>query len=344
MVVWFERNAQAAMRGNQEFAESVLSATHAYHMRPRSIPKEAAMLVRLRNTSVIIILTATIFLVSCATADAPPSFTSGRISVTTHGSGPDVVLVAGLDALASEVWGGVIERVPGYRYHVVQVAGFAGFPSGENAGDGPVIEPIAAEIARYVEESRLQKPAIVGLSLGGSLAMLVAARHPSLVSRVMVVDMVPFGGVLFGPPGTIRTSDDVRAVAQERRERMLTESEESRRKWTTAMVGEMIRTERLRESVVEHGLASDRSVSARAFSELIVLDLREELARFKGPLTVLYVHAPIIPLSAEATDKLYETSFAAVPRARLVRIPDAYHFIMLDQPERFARELVEFLE
>lgn len=304
------------------------------------------MFNRVRGITQLAILAATLLSIGCATGDVPqsPSFTSDRITVTTHGNGPDVVLIPGLDALASEVWGGVIDTVPGYRYHVVQVSGFAGFPSQANAGDGPVIEPIAGEIARYIEANRLRKPAIAGLSMGGSLAMLVAARHPALVSRLMVVDMVPFGGVFFGAPGSIRSPEDVRAIAENRRERMLTESEEARRSRTAALMAGMIRTERLRESVLNHGLASDRSVSAKAFSELIVLDLRQELSRFRGPVTVLYVHAPMIPLTADQTDQLYATSFAVVPHAKLVRIPDAYHFIMLDQPERFARELVEFLE
>ena len=297
----------------------------------------------LRATRVSMILAATLLVIRCASAGAPQSFTSGRISVTTHGSGPDVVLIPGLDALASDVWSGVIERVPGYRYHVVQVSGFAGVAAGANAGDGPVIEPIAGEIARYIEQRRLKRPAVAGLSMGGSLAMLVASRHPELVSKVMVVDMVPFGGVLFGPPGAITKSEDARAIAEKRRDRMLTESEEARRTRTESMIAEMIRTEALRKPILEHGLASDRSVETRAFVELILLDQRQELARFQGPITVLYVHAPLIPLSAEETDRLYATSYAAVPQARLVRIPDAYHFIMLDQPQRFAEELTAFL-
>jgi pimeloyl-ACP methyl ester carboxylesterase len=283
--------------------------------------------------------------VSCATLDpsGAKAFSSDRITVTSHGSGPDVVLIAGLDALATDVCSGVVSDVGGYRFHVVQVSGFGGAPTRGNAGEGAVVEPVAREIARYITEEGLRDPALVGLSMGGSLAMLTAAKHPGMVSKVMVVDMLPFTGLFFGPPGSVKSPDDVRAIAENRRKQMLDESEESRRTRTTAMVAHMIKNESLRTSVIEHGLASDRSVSARAFAELIVLDLRDDLARFKGPVTVLYVHAPLIPISAESTDKLYADGFASVPRATLKRVPDAYHFIMLDQPERFARELREFL-
>jgi pimeloyl-ACP methyl ester carboxylesterase len=39
----------------------------------------------------------------------------------------------------------------------------------------------------------------------------------------------------------------------------------------------------------------------------------------------------------------YKLSFANTPQAVLKRIPDSYHFIMLDQPAVLQRELREFL-
>jgi pimeloyl-ACP methyl ester carboxylesterase len=36
-------------------------------------------------------------------------------------------------------------------------------------------------------------------------------------------------------------------------------------------------------------------------------------------------------------------SYAGAPQAVLRRIPDSYHFIMLDAPERFQAELKAFL-
>lgn len=58
---------------------------------------------------------------------------------------------------------------------------------------------------------------------------------------------------------------------------------------------------------------------------------------------MLYVHAPLIPLSADQTDDVYRRAFANAAHAQLKRIPEAYHFIMLDQPKRFAEELRVFL-
>lgn len=283
---------------------------------------------------------ASLLLVGCVTSRVPavPPFRSDRISVTSIGSGPDVVLVHGLSS-SREVWSGMVEAIPGYRFHLVQINGFAGHPPAGNAA-GPVIASAAEEIARYIREAKLQRPAIIGHSMGGTVAMSVAARH-ELVSKLMVVDMLPFLGVLFGPPGT--TAESVRPTADALRDQSLSASAEQRRRTIEASIATMVRSEALRAAPVNHALASDQAVAARAFHELIVTDLRPELARISMPSTILYVKTPNVPLSAEQFDALYAASYLALPNARLVRIPDSYHFIMYDQPARFVQEVETFL-
>jgi pimeloyl-ACP methyl ester carboxylesterase len=39
----------------------------------------------------------------------------------------------------------------------------------------------------------------------------------------------------------------------------------------------------------------------------------------------------------------YRAAYAGVPHAKLVRVPEAYHFIMWDEPAAFQRELISFL-
>jgi pimeloyl-ACP methyl ester carboxylesterase len=268
------------------------------------------------------------------------AFRSDRISVTTTGSGPDVVLVPGLTS-SPEIWAGTVAAVPGYRYHLVQVAGFAGVPAGGNA-NGQVMAPVADEIARYIQEVGLRRPSIVGHSMGGSIAMMVAARHPQAVSRVMVVDMLPFLGAAFGPPGT--TAESVRPTADALRDRALANRDDERRRTIEAGIATMVMTESRRADPIRHGLASDRNVAARAYHELITTDLRPELGKIRVPVTVLYVKTPNLPLNEAQFDAFYKASYAGLPRAELKRIPNSYHFIMFDQPQRFAEELRGFLK
>jgi pimeloyl-ACP methyl ester carboxylesterase len=271
-------------------------------------------------------------------APARASFASERIGVTVRGEGPDVVLIPGLSS-SPEVWTSTMEAMPGYRYHLVHVAGFAGRPGGANAS-GPVVAPVAEEIARYIAEAGLERPAIVGHSLGGTLGMMVAARHPERVSRLMVVDMIPFMGAMFVPNAT---PDTVRPIAEQIRTGIAGGTAEQRRAATDQTIATMVRTETLRPMAARHSMDSDAAVSGQAMYDLITTDLRPELGRIAVPMTVLWVRAPNAPITDAQMEQYYRLFYATAPQARLVRVPNAYHFIMWDEPQVFQSELRTFL-
>jgi len=189
---------------------------------------------------------------------AAKGFTSDRISVTVAGSGPDVVLIAGLSS-SPDVWKSTIAAVPGYRYHLVKVAGFDGAPAGANAS-GPVLIPVADEIARYIAESHLESPAVVGHSMGGSMALLIAERHPEFASRVMVVDMMPFLGAMFGASGP----DTLAPIAGQIRDGIAKSSGDARKAQTEQTIASMVRTESMRPSAVASRSPAIRWCRAKA--------------------------------------------------------------------------------
>jgi len=261
---------------------------------------------------------------AAAPATAPAPFVPTRFSVVVSGQGPDVILIPGL-AGSRSVWRAGAAAVPGYRYHFVQVAGFAGAPAGGNRS-GQVVAPLAAELARYIAANRLDRPALVGHSMGGSVAMMVAARHPSRVGRVMVVDMLPQPAGLFGS-----SAAGVRSLANALR--IMGQGPEGR-----PMVESAIRLFAGRQAA---GSRSDPDVVARATHELALTDLTPELARVRSPLTIVY--ASPHPERRLFIDRAYRSAYAGVPQARLVRIDQSGHLVMADQPARFAAELEKFL-
>ena len=280
------------------------------------------------------------FCLAAPAAAFAQGFTSDRISVVTTGEGPNVVLIPGLSS-SRDVWESTVAAVPGYRYHLVQLNGFDGHPVAGNGGEGPLVAPVAEEIARYIDEANLERPAVIGHSMGGSLGMMVAARHPDAVGKLMIVDMIPFMGAMFGPPGT--TAESLQPVAAQIRDRMAASQGEERRKAIEGVIATMIKTEPMRAEAIEQSMTSDAGVSSRGMYDLITTDLRPELANIKVPVTVLYVRAPNAPLTDEQMDAVYKLSYANIPQAELKRIPDAWHFIMFDAPERFAEEVKAFL-
>ncbi len=270
---------------------------------------------------------------------ARPAFQSDRIEVTVVGIGPDVVLIPGLGS-SPQVWESTIAAMPEYRYHLIHISGFAGASANAN-GAGPIIAPVAEEIARYITSQRLNRPAVVGHSLGGSLAMMVAAKHPATVSKVMVVDMLPFAGAMFGADAT---SQSVEPIAAQLRTGIVIAPASGREATIQQTIASMVKTESLRASAVADGLQSDPVVSGQSMYDLITTDLRTELKSVSVPMSVLWVHPPSAQMTEEQMAGLYRASYANVPDAKLTQIPDSYHFIMFDAPERFQRELAEFLD
>ena len=263
-------------------------------------------------------------LLGCTPTAAPaePPFQPTRFSVEVKGSGRDVILIPGLTA-GPEVWAGTVTSVSGYRYHLVHVGGMAGAPVRGNAS-GAVVAPLADELARYIGTRRL-KPALIGHSMGGSLAMMLAARRPELVDRVMVVDMLPQpAGLLGSSPERIRGfADRMREVAATPGGRRLVES----------LIGSF--------GTNGSGGTSDPDVVGRAMHELSSLDLTPELPRIRAPLTIVY--ASPAERSRARYEAAYTSAYAGARSAELVRIDGSGHMIMYDQPARLHQAIRAFL-
>jgi N-formylmaleamate deformylase len=252
---------------------------------------------------------------ACTPAEvAAQRFEPTRFSVEVYGTGPDVILIPGLTA-GRDVWSGAVAAVPGYRYHLVQVAGFAGDPARGNA-EGAVVAPLADEIGRYIQATGLKAPAVVGHSMGGTVAMMIGARQPDRVGKVMVVDMLPQPAGLLGGSAV-----NLGPLANSLRD-------------IVASPG----GRRLFDSFVG-GRGADSDVVARAMHELANTDLTPELGRIRAPMTVVYAADP---RNQARVERSYANAYAGVP-ARLVRIDNSGHMIMYDQPARFHEALKAFL-
>jgi pimeloyl-ACP methyl ester carboxylesterase len=274
------------------------------------------------------------------------AFASDRIHVAVDGDmdGRDIILIPGLSS-SPAVWQGTVDHLiaqdgVGWRVHRIHVQGFSGAPAEGNA-TGPVAAPVAEEIARYIREQGLNKPAVVGHSMGGTMGMMLAARHPDLVGKLMVVDMIPFMGAMFGPPGT--TAESVGPVADQIYAGQSSAPRDQYLTLAKASVTGMIKTEAARPGPLRDVETSDQQVSASAFRELIVTDLRPELGKITAPTEVLYVKFNDPRMTDAITDAIYQMSFANLAGAKLKRIDDSAHFIMLDQPTAFYSDLDAFL-
>lgn len=261
-----------------------------------------------------------------------------RFTVTVIGEGPDVILIPGL-ASSADVWAATADGLDEtHRVHVLNVRGFAGVPAGANA-EGPVLQPLIDEIADYA--AGLDKPALIGHSIGGLISMEVAAKAPEAVGRVMVVDALPFYSLLFNPAATVEMAAP---YAEMNRTQLLGMSDEQFAAAQTQTMGMMTLTADMRGTLADWSITSDRRVMAQAMYEVTLDDARPRLGAITAPVTVLYAWDASMGQPSAMADGIYAGAYAGLPQAKLTRIDGSYHFIMLDQPERFAAEVVAFLE
>lgn len=268
----------------------------------------------------------------------------GRFTVEVSGEGPDVILIPGLIS-SRAVWDGLMPSLEGYRVHRVQIAGFAGLPAGPNA-EGPVVEPFVEALAAYIREAGLKQPAVIGHSMGGFSGLWLAQKHPELVGRVMMVDAASYISALGAPGATVEA---VRPMAERFRGQVLGFTDEQFAAQQPSMAAFMMKSEKDRPAMVQWATSSDRRVMAQATYDVMTMDARPGLSAMTTPVTVLYafdeaMSTPGRTVTAETLDGLYAPLYADLPGVKLVRVDGAYHFIMLDQPARFAAEVKAFLE
>lgn len=263
-----------------------------------------------------------------------------RITVTATGKGPDVILIPGL-ASSAAVWDETVKQLaPTHRVHVVQVAGFAGAPVAGNA-EGPVVEPVVEAVDAYIKANHLKAPAVIGHSMGGFTGLLLARRHPEDVSRLMIVDSLPFFSALFSPAAT---AESMKPQAAAMRDATIAMSDETFAGQQAMTAMGMIKSPEGRRRMQQWSAASSRPVVARALYDLLTTDARGELSAIKTPTTLLYPFDATLGAPAATIDKTYADAYAALPGVTLKRIDDSRHFIMFDQPEAFAAAVETFLK
>lgn len=265
-----------------------------------------------------------------------------HISVEVTGKGSPVILIPGL-ASPRAAWDGVApELARTHTVYRVQVNGFGGDDARGNLKPG-VLAGIVADLDALIAREKLGKPAVVGHSMGGLVGMMLAARHPDHVGRLMIVDALPWFGVLMSAPGMEASVATVTPQAERMRDAVAAgygkpADPAAIERNLTGMTMKPENLPRLREWAAK----ADPRVTAQAMYEDLTTDMRAELGRITAPVTVTFAWNETYPRQPQAV-QFYTAQYAGVAKLDLVPIGPSQHFVMLDQPEAFRAALTAFL-
>jgi N-formylmaleamate deformylase len=267
-------------------------------------------------------------------AVAQPAPTTFDVTVT--GDGPAIILIPGL-MTPGAVWDTTVDRYKDrHTLHVITLAGFGG-PSPTGA---PFLSRVRDEVIAYIRARDLDRPVIVGHSLGGVLAFWIASTAPDLVSGIVAVDGVPFLPALGNPNAT---AEEVREPADRIRQLYATFSRQQLVAQTRLALTSMITREADRERALAWVAACDPATAGLATAELMTTDLRNEVSAITVPTLLIGALGAAPPAMHEAFEAAYRAQVSRIEGARVIMAADARHFVMLDDPAFLFAALDEFL-
>ena len=253
------------------------------------------------------------------------------IHVETKGSGKPVIFLPGFTTPGS-VWNETIEKLKGQtESHMVSYAGFNGHAPIEM----PWYETIKAALLKYISDKDLSSIQIIGHSMGGNLAVDIAASIPDKVESIVLVDAIPCMRELM-MPGVPAESLQYDSPYNNQ---TLALNEEAFRQNAAMMAQHMTNNSEKVNAIITWSIEADRKTYVYGFTDLLKLDLRPALKNVKARTLILGAPFPEKAIVLANFEKQYENL-----TAKTIEIaPDSKHFIMFDQPEWFYEKLNNFL-
>jgi len=261
--------------------------------------------------------------------------------VERHGQGGrPLILIPGLGG-GSWVWQETVrEFAGGQAVYVVTLPGFDGRP----APIGDPIEGARRALLELIASRKLDKPVLVGHSLGGTLALALAETQPARIGGVVSIDGLP----VF--PGTEDLPLDQRPqVAEGMRERMAAVTGPAfaaQQKQYMRAVGVVDMNKG--DELAKLSARSDPAAVAAYAAGIVALDLRPRLSAIAAPVLVMAPYFALDSAQAGVTAPqkvaYYRELMQGTPRLDVIAIDNARHFAMFDQPRAVSDALRAFLK
>jgi 3-oxoadipate enol-lactonase len=257
------------------------------------------------------------------------------LAIHEDGAGDPLVLVHGAGT-SSAIWHRAAPLLA-ERFRVVapDVPGYGGSPA---AGPGFALEEVTDRLVDGLADAEVPAPYdLVGHSMGGALAILLAARHPERVRRLVLVAPAGLAALPRLAGGFLGAVAAPFAIARRTVATPLAGSALVRR---LALAGVARDGARVPAEHARAVLASSAGATriGPGLASAATADLRDALASVRAPLGLVWgEHDPVIP------PRRIDVIRGARPDVALTVVPDTAHAPMLERPDAFCAALEDVL-
>ncbi len=247
------------------------------------------------------------------------------------GKGKPILLLPGF-TIPGSVWKETVENLKIKREcHLISYAGF----NGNKPIEMPWYKTIKEALVKYILNNELKDIQIVGHSMGGNLAVDIAAELSDRIEKLVIVEALPCMREVM-MPGVPATSLQYDSPYNDK---MLEMDSTQFDGIASMMANNMTMTKTKVELLKQWILEADRKTYVYGYTDLLKLDLREVLEDVKAKTLILGASFPDVDI-AKAN---YEMQYAKLNNKTIEMASNSKHFIMFDQPAWFYEKVNGFL-
>jgi len=263
--------------------------------------------------------------------------------IQIKGEGQPIVLIPGLTCGASVFDETVKKLSKNYECHMLTLAGFAGQPPLKDVKT-LYTKAFKTEIVKYIKDKKLENVILIGHSLGGFLSQWIATEQPNFLSKVIVIDALPFLQAASNPYAKAGINKAQIAAYIKGFEG---KSDEELRKMRLPAAQFLALDSTKWDAIIDFSMASDLETEANVYGELLGIDLRDTLEKAEVPILVLAAWAenPKFALFSKSyVESMFQNQYKAAKNCTVQVIENTKHFIMYDDFEAYIEAMEKFIK
>jgi len=271
-----------------------------------------------------------IMLMSFSTKNTMTKNISFPFDVKISGQGTrSIIFIPGFSC-SGEVWSETKSHYEkDFTCYTLTMAGFADSKPQPNAS----FRNWETGIANFIKENKIEKPIIIGHSMGGGLALAIAADFPELIDKIIVVDALPCLPALMNPTYKPKENNDCIQMVNQ----MTAMSGDQFYQMQKITIPRLLEDTSKQELVVSWSVQSDRKTFAEMYCDFTNTDLREKIKTIKCPSLIL------LESYFKNLKPAIEEQYRNLKTANLQYANKGLHFIMYDDKEWYFTQVNNFI-